>query len=98
MAFAFAAQDGGSLFDHHRDGDVHDLRRRVPVLSGQEFDRAVSKPGVGDTDSIDYLFAREQLDDRACRTCSGAREPKTISILVDGNDLPGCCLPGGDGH
>ena len=97
MAFAFAAQNGGGLLDLHRNGDVHDLRRRVPVLSRQEFDRAISKPGVGNTDSIDNLFAREQLDDRVCRTCSAAREPRQISILVDDNDLPGCGLPWRDG-
>ena len=98
MAFAFAAQDGGGLFDLHRNGDVHDLRRRVPVLPWQEFDRAISKPGVGNTDSIDNLFAREQLDDRLCRTCSAAREPRRISILVVDNDRPGCRISGGDGH
>src|SRR6267142_1458598 len=98
MAFALAAQNGGGLFDLHRNGDVHDLRRRVLVLPWQEFDRAVSKPGVGDTDSINNLFAREQLDDRVCRARSAAREPGKISILVDGNDLPGCCLPWCDGR
>ena len=97
MAFAFAAQDGGGVFDLHRNGDVHDLCRRVPVLPRQEFDRAISKPGVGNTDSIDNLFAREQLDDRAGGACSAAREPRQISILVDDNDLPGCRLPWRDG-
>ena len=98
MAFAFAAQDGGGLFDRHRNGDVHDLRRGLPVLSRQELDRAISEPGVGDTDSIDNLFAREQLDDRVCRARFAAREPRKISILVDGNDPPGCRFPWRDGR
>jgi len=41
--------------------DVHDLRRRVPVLSRQELDRAISEPGIGDADPIDNLFARSSL-------------------------------------
>src|SRR5262245_5691259 len=97
MAIALSAQDGGDQFDHDRIGDVHDLRRGLPVLSGQELDRALSAPGVGDADYLDDLSTGEQLDDRVCRTCSATRATQPISILVDGDDLPGSGLSRVDG-
>src|SRR5262245_45599612 len=89
VAIAFTAQGGGSLIDPHRIGDVHDLRRRLPVLYWEELDRTVSERGAGDADHLNDLFAREQPDDRACRACSAAGEPREISVLVDDHNLAG---------
>ena len=63
METAVEPQAGGHLSHLDRDWSLLDLRRRVCLLPGQEFDRSDAARSFGPPDSIHDLPAFEQRDD-----------------------------------
>jgi len=83
-----------ACFDRHRNGDVHDLRRRVPVLPRQEFDGPYPNQVLETPILSTICLLGSSLTIVFAERASAAREPRQISILVDGHNLPGRHLSG----